>query len=108
ELVGEIHDENEEPEPGVQQLADDQFLVDGKVLLADLKSDLAMVLPPNGADTLGGWLLERLGAVPEVGTAIETDGYRVEVIEMDGQRLRKVRITRSVPLAAEPEPRAAA
>ena len=100
QLVGEIHDEHEEPLPEVQPLDGDRFLVDGKVLLIDLKADYEIEIPPNGSETVGGWILDKVGAIPEKGAAVEADGYRLEVEEMDGQRVRKVLITRRRP---EPE-----
>jgi CBS domain containing-hemolysin-like protein len=94
EIVGEIHDEFEEPLPEVQPLGANQLLVDGKVLLDDLRADYGIAIPPNGSDTLGGWMLDRFGAIPETGASVEADGYRLEVREMDGQRVRKVLIVR--------------
>ena len=94
QLVGEIHDEFEEPLPEVQPIDDDHLLVDGKVLLVDLKADYEYEIPPNGSDTVGGWVLDKIGAIPEVGSAVQADGYVLEVREMDGQRVRKVLITR--------------
>jgi CBS domain containing-hemolysin-like protein len=98
QIVGEIHDEFEEPRPEVQQADTHEFLVDGKVLLADLKADYQIALPQNGAETVGGWVLDRIGAIPEVGAVVEADGYQVEVREMDGQRVRKVLLKRPAPV----------
>jgi CBS domain containing-hemolysin-like protein len=100
QIVGEIHDEHEEPLPEVQPLDSDHFLVDGKVLLMDLKADYEIEIPPNGSETIGGWMLDKTGAIPEAGAAVDVDGYRLEVREMDGQRVRKVLITRTQPAMA--------
>jgi CBS domain containing-hemolysin-like protein len=101
QIVGEIHDEFEEPQREVQPLADDRFLVDGKVMLADLKADYEIELPQNGSETVGGWMMDKVGAIPEAGATVETDDYRLEVKEVDGQRVRKVLIERTTPLVAE-------
>jgi CBS domain containing-hemolysin-like protein len=92
EIVGEIHDEFEEPAPEVQPLEEGQFLVDGRVLLLDLKVDYEIDIPPNGSETVGGWVLDKVGAIPEPGMVVETEAYAVEVREMDGQRVRQVLI----------------
>jgi CBS domain containing-hemolysin-like protein len=99
QIVGEIHDEFEEPLAEVQPLDGDRFLVEGKVQLADLKAqhDLHIPLAGSEADTVGGWIFEKVGSVPEVGVKVETEGYLVEVQEMDSQRVRKVLITRRQP-----------
>jgi CBS domain containing-hemolysin-like protein len=97
QIVGEIHDEHEEPLPEVQPLGDDRFLVDGKVLLTDLKADYEIEIPPNGSETVGGWVLDKIGGIPEAGAAVETSGYLLEVQEIEGQRVRKVVIIRTRP-----------
>lgn len=98
QIVGEIHDEHEEPAPEVQPLGEDRFLVDGKVALADLRADYEIDLPTNGSDTVGGWITDKLGAIPEAGAAVEMDGYRLEVQEVVGQRVRKILISRLAPV----------
>jgi CBS domain containing-hemolysin-like protein len=101
QIVGEIHDEFEEPTPEVQPLGPNEFLVDGKVLLTDLADDYDLHIPTDGsdADTIGGWVLDMVSAVPAVGTMLETESYCIEAHEMDGQRVRKVLILRRRPPA---------
>lgn len=101
QIVGEIHDEHEEPDPEVQPLENGDLLVDGKVMLVDLRTDHEVEIPPNGSETVGGWVVDQLGAIPDAGAAVESDGYRVEVREVEGQRVRKVLISRIN--VAEPE-----
>jgi magnesium and cobalt exporter, CNNM family len=101
QIVGEIHDEFEEPRPEVQPLTPDDFLVDGKVLLIDLKADYNIDIPPNGSETVGGWVLDKIGSIPEPGTTVETDGYALQVQEMAGQRVLKVLIHRLPPSPEE-------
>jgi CBS domain containing-hemolysin-like protein len=100
QIVGEIYDEREEPNPEVQPQGPDEFLVDGRVLLADLRADHEIEIPPNGSETVGGWVLDQLGAIPDPGATVETDGYCLQVQEMDGQRIRKVLIVRTRPVEA--------
>ena len=102
QIVGEIHDEHEEPNPEVQPLDADRFLVDGKVVLADLRADYEIDLPANGSDTVGGWVLDKIGGIPDAGAAVDAAGYRLEVQEVEGQRVRKVLITRVAAPVAEP------
>ena len=42
--------------------------------------------------TLSGYLLFHLGRLPENGETVEADGYRFEVVTMDGHKIEKVRI----------------
>jgi CBS domain containing-hemolysin-like protein len=104
QIVGEIHDEFEEPVAEVQPLEDGRYLIDGRALLTDLRVDHEIELPSGEAETVGGWVLERLGAIPKAGAVAESDGYSLEVREVDSQRVRKVVLSRRLPLAAEPVP----
>ncbi|MFN3650435.1 MAG: hemolysin family protein [Armatimonadota bacterium] len=102
QIVGEIYDEDEEDRPEVQRLDTDRFVVDGKVPLIDLKAEHDLTIPQNGAETVGGWILDHFGGIPTAGATLDADGLRLEVLEMEGQRVRKVLIERlPVPTAEE-------
>ena len=103
QIVGEIHDEFEEPLPQVVPAGVRQFLVDGGTLLVDLKAHHHIALPENDAETVGGWVLSQLGAIPEKGAMVVADGYRLEVREVDSQRVRKVLLTCPEPPPANGE-----
>jgi CBS domain containing-hemolysin-like protein len=97
EIVGEIQDEFEHEVPEVQELGDNRYLVDGKALLEDLRDSLKLSISPNGVDTLGGFVLEALGGIPSPGDQVEAGGYRIQVREVEGQRIRKLELTRLAP-----------
>jgi CBS domain containing-hemolysin-like protein len=90
EIVGEIQDEFEEEVPDVQALGQGRYLVDGALPLVDLKEDLGIDIPPNGADTVAGFVQETLGTVPSPGDYVVAAGHRIEVSEMENKRVRKV------------------
>jgi CBS domain containing-hemolysin-like protein len=94
EIVGEIQDEFEHEEPEIQALDPNTFLVQGKVSLSDLREDLKLDVDPNGADTIGGYVLDVLGTIPEPGATVQADGFMIEVLAMEGQRIRKLRLRR--------------
>ena len=48
----------------------------------------------DGFETVGGYLLTRLGRVPAVGERVEIDGLAVEVLDVERRRIHKVRIAR--------------
>jgi CBS domain containing-hemolysin-like protein len=95
QIVGEIHDEFEEPVPEVQELEPGQWLIDGRAPLLDLRADYSIELPEGEPDTVGGWVLDRAGAIPSQGEQFDVDGYAITVREMDGPRVRKVLIQRT-------------
>jgi putative hemolysin len=56
---------------------------------------LDIQLPPSrGYQTCAGYLLDKFGAIPAVGQIIDADGWRFEVVDLDGRRIDKVLATK--------------
>lgn len=94
EIVGEIRDENDEEVPPIHRRGGGIFDVDGRVLLADLERDAALVLRPEvkTVETVGGYIIARLEHPAEVGERVECEGYTLVVTDVAGRRVRRVRI----------------
>jgi putative hemolysin len=95
-LVGDIPGSGEDDQRVVRR-EDGTWLIDGMVSLDELKQVLAIShLPGEDPDfhTLGGYVMARLNRVPMVADRITADGYRFEVVEMDGRRVDRVLVTR--------------
>ena len=100
ELVGEIRDEyDRETEPVVEE-REGVFVFTGKAGVDELIDRLGVEIEREGFDTVGGYLLARLGRVPTSGERLEVDGLAVEVINAERRRVNRVRVTRQSP--AEP------
>jgi CBS domain containing-hemolysin-like protein len=94
EIVGEIRDEYDLNEEEVyQKVGDFEYLVDAGIDLDDLNRLLNTGLPTDESDTLGGFVLSKLGEVPSEGARIHTDGLDMEVLSVDDRRIRKIRVT---------------
>ena len=92
EIVGEIRDEYDIESP-VIQLSDGTMLIDASINLRDLKEDYQIILPESPEyETLGGFLMTTLQKIPQVGDRVETEGKRISIVEMVGQRISKVRL----------------
>jgi len=104
EIVGEIRDEYDvESEPIVDE-GGGRFVFDAKVDIDEVKQRLNVQIDRDGFETVGGYLLTRLGRVPAVGERVEIDGLVIEVLEVERRRIHKVRISRQpVAEAAETE-----
>jgi putative hemolysin len=91
ELVGEIEDEYD---AGEQPDADDDPSLDGGTTLEDVAERTGVELPDDGDyETVAGFVLARLGRIPDVGdVAPHEDGGSIEVQEMVGRRITRVRI----------------
>jgi putative hemolysin len=78
--------------------ADGSWLVDGTAGIGEVVEHLGLDALPDeesGAyHTLGGFILARLGRIPQEGDAFEWDGVRFEVVDMDGRRIDKVLVAR--------------
>ena len=91
EIVGEIRDEDDvESEPIVDE-GNGSFVFSAKVSFDDLRERLGLEVEPEGFETVGGYVLARLGRVPAVGETFEIDGLVAEVLEAERRRIHKVR-----------------
>ena len=94
EIVGEIRDEyDDESEPIVDE-GNGTFVFLGTVSVGDMVEQLGVTVERDGFETVGGYLLTRLGRVPSAGEILEVDGLVVEVLEAERRRVRKVRVHR--------------
>jgi magnesium and cobalt exporter, CNNM family len=96
-LVGDIPSMDEQEEQAVVRREDGSFLLDGALPIDQLKQTLQLRRLPGeedgGFQTLGGFLMMRLGRVPAVADHIEVAGWRLEVVDMDGRRVDKALAT---------------
>jgi magnesium and cobalt transporter len=94
ELVGEIRDEYDtEGEPIVEE-GDGVYVFSAKVGIGDLADRLGIEIDADGFETVGGWVLARVGRVPAVGESFEFDGTAVEVLDAERRRIHRVRVRR--------------
>jgi CBS domain containing-hemolysin-like protein len=99
ELVGEIVDEYDTEEHGVERLPDGDLLVDGGMAIHDLNELVDGELPDDDWDTVAGLVFSTLEHVPVPGEELEYDGFRFTVVEVEGRRIRKVRVRQPVKTA---------
>jgi putative hemolysin len=103
-LVGDIPGSGES-DPRIVRREDGTWLVDGMLGIDEVKHVLGVAhLPGEDPEfhTLGGYLMARLNRVPLVADRVTADGFRFEVVEMDGRRVDRVLI---VPLKGKERPR---
>lgn len=91
ELVGDIHDEfDRATSPVVMRIDDRRFLVDGAYAIDELNEDIGTNIPPGEYVTLGGYLLDALGHIPEESESVELNGTMFRITRMDRRRIAKV------------------
>ena len=103
EIVGEIRDEFDEEEPGMDRLEDGSYSVDGRVPIGVVNDSLGSDLQSEDFDTIGGLVLGQLGRAPETGDEVSLDGHTLRVAETDGPRVARVVIRANPRAKEEPE-----
>jgi putative hemolysin len=99
EVIGEIYDEyDEEVAPEDRQTPGGPREVDGLLNLDDFTEATALRLPEGPYETVAGFVLAELGRLPQVGDSIEVEGRTLSVLELDGRRIARLRVS------APPEP----
>ncbi|HLT91648.1 MAG TPA: CNNM domain-containing protein [Woeseiaceae bacterium] len=92
EIVGEF---STAPAPDDQEIvreSDETFLVKGTANIREMNRLMNWSLPTDGPKTLNGLILEYLETIPESGTGLKIDGYPIEILETNGNRVRTARI----------------
>src|ERR1035438_2225072 len=93
QLTGELDDEFDSPALPALATASGALLMDGGVNLRDLETQMQWSLPRDGGvETLAGFLLMRLGHIPQAGESVTYEGRRLTIMEMEGRRIGKVRV----------------
>ncbi|HUZ47603.1 MAG TPA: hemolysin family protein [Terriglobia bacterium] len=93
QIVGEIQDEYDREEELIQKVGEHVLVVDAALSLRELADDYNIVLPRGeGYETLAGFVLDRMGAIPVGGESFMYEGRVYTVVEMEGLRVAKVRI----------------
>ena len=93
EIVGEIQDEYDEEEPLFKWSEDGKVLIaDARIAIEDLNPILNVELPEDGYETLGGFIYNVLGHVPEPSENLEYGNLFIRINEVEGQRITRVLI----------------
>ena len=94
EIVGEIHDEYDEKEDDMfRQISEQEYIIEGSMNLDDINDRLETDLVSEDYDSLGGFIIEHLDRLPEVGDEVCTDnGIRLIVEALDKNRVESVRM----------------
>ncbi len=100
EIVGEIRDEYDVEVERIVDEGNGKFLFSGSVHVEEMATLMKVTIEGHGFETVGGYLLSRLGRVPGVGEHLEVDGLDVEIVETEQRRITRVRIGRLEPVAA--------
>ena len=101
EIVGEIRDEYDvETDPIIEE-KNDIFVFSGGVSIDDMAKRLGVTIESQGFETVAGYVLARLGRVPQVGENFDIDDVNVSVLEAERRRVHRLRLQRRLPRGSD-------
>jgi Mg2+/Co2+ transporter CorB len=92
EIVGEFTTDPADNDDEIVKEKDDRYLVDGSANVRDINRLMNWKLPTDGPKTLNGLVLEFLETIPEPGTRLKIEGYPMEIVESDENKIKVARI----------------
>lgn len=94
EIVGPIQDEFDAERPELVDRGGGVYQVSGAMLIVDLEDELGIEISDRDSDTVAGIALSGIGRRPRVGDRVELPGIVLEVLEVQGNRIRSLRLHR--------------
>ena len=94
QIVGEIYDETDVVEQDVIKKSENEFEIDGDLSIGEFL-ELAGIAEDefeSESDTVGGWVVERLGHFPEKDETLTYENLELRVISMDGLRVERIAV----------------
>lgn len=96
-IVGIIAGEGGELDPQIVRREDGSLLLDGLLAIDEFKDLVEVDFLPDeervGFQTLAGFVVSQMGTIPAAGQSFDWNGWRLEVLDMDGKRVDKLLVT---------------
>ncbi|WP_312654599.1 hemolysin family protein [Proteiniclasticum sp.] len=92
EIVGNIYDEHDVFDEYINKVTDNIYLIDALVSVDDFNDALGFEIETDNADSIGGYVIERLGRVPKKGDSVFYDGHEFKVQQMSGRRIKVLKL----------------
>ncbi len=94
EILGEVSDPFDRFTPEIETLPDGSIMIDGLTLIEDVNKHLDLDLSDPAYDTIAGFTLGKMGRIPKLNDSVEYNNVRIQVAEMDGMRIDRLKLTR--------------
>lgn len=92
EIIGDFYDEHHPALQDIVRINDLEVLLRARVRLDEINERFHLGLQSEDADTIGGYVLQKLGSIPHVGDVVEAQGARIKVEEMSRWKIKTVRL----------------
>lgn len=106
EIIGDVADQFDHDQPDIVRLPDGSYSINGLALIEEVNEAFGLELRDPHYETIAGYILGRLGRMAQVGDEVEAEGWVLRVEALDGLRIARVRLARSLDKSAQmPETR---
>lgn len=92
EVVGEIRDEHDTETDGVRKVSPNRWIVDAALRPTEVRRASGLDLPEGEYETVSGFVMERIGRIPQVGDRIDDPSWTMRVRSMEGRRVGEVEV----------------
>ena len=92
EIIGDFTTDMEDSSPPIRPQPDGSVIIEGATSLREINRHLGWQLPAEGPRTLSGLITELLEDIPSPGLCLSTDGYRMEVLQVQDNRAQEVKV----------------
>lgn len=96
EVMGDIDDEYDEEEPEIERIDDKTYLIDGAMDLDDINEELDIELESHNSETIGGFIIDILGEIPDEDEKeeriVEFENYIFKIESVKDRRIEKVKL----------------
>lgn len=90
EIVGDILDEHDDQEVGIERLSDDRYVIPGTLRIDELSERLGINLPEGPYETVAGFMMSELGRIPVRRDSVTHGGWILRVRSMQRRRVVQV------------------
>lgn len=102
EIVGEIDDEHDDAESELRVVDERTVVVDAKIDIEEVEAYFHLNLPEGPYESVGGFIIHRLGKVPPAGVIVQEGPLSYKVLGADQRRIKSVKIVRSEDAVPQP------
>ena len=93
-IVGNIQDEYDNEDEEISKINETTFTIDGITDLEEVEEQIGIKFPEDDYDTLGGFIISRLGFLPQDGemNTVEYENVRFTVLNVEERRIGRVKV----------------
>ena len=93
-IVGNIQDEYDNEDEEIVEVSENVFTIDGTAYIEEVNELVGDIIPEGDYDTLGGFLISRLGYLPKDGdmTEVEFKNLKFTILNVEDRRIGKIRV----------------